>query len=72
MPANSDGHALNVHHRKIENVVNYPYIVAMYMHHRFSISCEEVLQKYFLAKDFWYRFIDFFHFKTYIIFFNTY
>ena len=43
MPANSDGHALNVHHRKIENVMNYPHIVAMYMHHRFSIFREEII-----------------------------
>ena len=43
MPADSDGRALNVHRKKIENVVNYPHIVAMYMHHRFSIFREEVL-----------------------------
>lgn len=63
MPGNSDVHALNANRRKIENVVDNPHVVAMYMHHRFNIFREEVLQKYFRSKDFWYRFVNFFHFK---------
>ena len=72
MPRNSEGHSLNAHLRNIENVVNYPHVVAMYMHHRFNIFREEVLEKYFHAKDFWYRFLNLFHFKTYLLFFGTY
>ena len=44
----------------------------MYMHHRFSIFHEEVLEKYFRAKYFWYRFVNLFHFKTYLLFSVTY
>jgi hypothetical protein len=48
---------LNEHHIKIENVIQYPHIVSMYMHHRFNIFHEEVIQKYLGAKDFWYMFM---------------
>ena len=47
----------NEHSMKIENVIQYPHIFAMYMHQRFTIFCEEILEKYFRAKDLWYRFV---------------
>lgn len=39
---------------KIKNVIKYPHIVATFMHHRFNIFREEVIQKYLKAKDLWY------------------
>ena len=52
MPGNLEGHALNAHRRNIDNVVNYPHVVVMYMHHRFSIFREEVLENIFVLKIF--------------------
>jgi hypothetical protein len=57
MPRNENSHGLNQHRIKIENVIKYPHVVAMFMHHRFNIFREEVIQKYLGAKDFWYRFV---------------
>jgi ATP-dependent DNA helicase PIF1 len=57
MPRNENSHGSNQHRIKIENVIRYPHIVAMFMHHRFNIFREEVIQKYLGAKDFWYRFV---------------
>jgi hypothetical protein len=36
MPKNAHSHRLNEHRIKIENVIQYPHIVAMFMHHRFE------------------------------------
>jgi len=52
MPIHSHYLSLNEHHMKIENVIQYPHIVATFMHHRFNIFREEVIQKYLKAKDF--------------------
>jgi hypothetical protein len=57
MPRNENSHGSNQHRLKIENVIRYPHIVAMFMHHRFNIFREEVIQKHLGAKDFWYRFV---------------
>ena len=53
----SHSRSLNEHHMKIENVIQYPHIVATFMHHRFNIFREEVIQKYLKAKDIWYRYV---------------
>lgn len=55
MPVPSHSRSLNEHRMKVENVIQYPHIVATFMHHRFNIFREEVIQKYLKAKDFWYR-----------------
>ena len=41
----------NIIRWRIDNVINYPYIVAKYMHEHFSIFCEEIIAKYLHAKD---------------------
>ena len=40
-----------------DNVINYPHIVAKYMHERFSIFRDEIIVKYLHAKDYWYRYV---------------
>ena len=39
---------------RIDNVINYPHIVAIYMHQLFSIFHEDIIVKYIHAKDYWY------------------
>jgi ATP-dependent DNA helicase PIF1 len=67
MPKNAHSRRLNEHRKKIENVIQYPHLVAMYMHQRFQIFEEEVIKKYLKAKDIWYRFVlmDFYFLFTF-------
>ena len=39
---------------RINNIINYPEIVAKYMHQLFSIFHEDIIVKYIHAKDYWY------------------
>ena len=39
-----------------QNVIDYPHIVAHYMHLRHTMFCKEILEKGFNVKDFWSRF----------------
>jgi hypothetical protein len=66
MPKDAHSRHLNEHRKKIENVIEYPHLVAMYMNQRFQIFEEEVI-KYLKAKDIWYRFvlIDFYFLFTF-------
>ena len=57
MPVPSHSHSLNEHRMNVENFIQYPHIFATFMHHRFNIFREEVIQKYLKAKDFWYMFV---------------
>ena len=40
---------------RIDNVINYPHIVPIYMHQHFRIFHEEIIVKYLHAEDYWYR-----------------
>ena len=40
---------------RIDNIINYPHIVAIYMHQLFGIFHEEIIVKYLNSKDYWYR-----------------
>jgi hypothetical protein len=44
-------------HWRTHNVIDHPHTVAAYMHKRFSIFHEEILQKNMHATDYWYRYI---------------
>lgn len=68
VPIHSHSRSSNEHHMKIENVIQYPHIVVAFMHHRFNIFREEVIQKYLKAKDFWYMFV----LNFFLYFFNFY
>jgi hypothetical protein len=57
MPRNENYHGFYQHHIQIDNFFRYPHIVFMFMHHRFNIFREEVIQKYLGANDFWYKFV---------------
>jgi len=57
MPHNTTNPSLNQLRSKCENVFNYPHIVAMYIHLRFNIFREEVLQKHLGVKEYWYRLV---------------
>ena len=57
MPSRRDSDRQSEHARNIQNVIPYPHIVSMYMHQRFNILCDIVLQRYLGARYFWYRFV---------------
>ncbi|XP_059064700.1 uncharacterized protein LOC131856792 [Cryptomeria japonica] len=40
----------------VENVIRNPHITTLYLHNRFTIFHEEIIQKLFKAKDLWYRY----------------
>ena len=65
MPNSAPVSAQNINRWRTDNVINYPHIVAKYMHERFSIFCEEIIMKYVHAKDYCYRYIiSLFYFLT--------
>lgn len=68
MPIHSHSRSSNEHCMNLENFIYYPHIVATFMHHRFNIFREEVIQKYVKAEDFWYRFV----FNFFLYFFKFY
>lgn len=68
MPIHSHSHSSNEHRMEIDNVIQYPHIVATFMHHKFTIFQEEVIQKYLKAKYFLYKFF----FNFFLYFFNFY
>lgn len=41
---------------RIQNIIQNPHLVAMYMHCRFTSFFEEVLEKLLDAQDYWYRY----------------
>ena len=52
MPNSAPVFAQNRNRWRTDNVINYPHIVAKYMHERFSIFCDKIIVKYFHAKDY--------------------
>ena len=57
MPNSAPLSAQNWNRWRTDNVINYPHIVAKYMHERFSIFRDEIIVKYLRAKDYWYRYV---------------
>ena len=57
MPNSAHVSTQNKNRWKIDNVINYPHIVAKYMHERFSIFHDEIIVKYHHDKDYWYRYV---------------
>ena len=55
MPNYAPSFAKSRNRWRIDNIINYPHIVAIYMHQLFSIFHEEIIVKYIHAKEYWYR-----------------
>ena len=55
MPNYAPSFAKSRNRWRIDNIKNFPHIVAIYMHQLFGIFHEEIIVKYLNSKDYWYR-----------------
>lgn len=42
--------------QRLENVINNPHTTSLYLHQRFTVFREEVIEKLLGAQDYWYKY----------------
>jgi len=57
MPGNPPPDVQLQHKWRNDNIISNPHLTSLYMHHRFTIFREVILEKHLQTKDYWYRYL---------------